>query len=294
MKTGGVMTGGWMRAKYLKTYAEYYIRYLKEYAAEGAAINALTTQNESETDQLGLMPACYWHPEFEAEFLRDHLLPLLKENGLEKMELWIMDHNFIMWRRAKWMLDDPTLKAVVRGIAWHPYEGPSSAMEMVHEAHPEIDAHVTELGAGWSLEPDATCMDGKTFIEIMRNWSRSLFCWNLALDETGRPHIGPFFHEDGAAGGGMIQIHSKTREIKYGSQYRAIAHFSRYVKRGARCIGSECDMGGIFQVDFRNPDGEYVVIISNPGSVANASLVIGDRHAQVRMSAVSLNTLIFR
>jgi len=53
-------------------------------------------------------------------------------------------------------------------------------------------------------------------------------------------------------------------------------------------------MGGIFQVDFRNPDGEYVVIISNPGSVANASLVIGDRHAQVRMSAVSLNTLIFR
>lgn len=294
MKTGGLMTGGWMRQGYLPAFANYYLRYLQEYAKAGVKIDALTAQNESETDQLSLMPACYWHPEFEMYFLRDFLSPALKENGLGGTELWIMDHNYVMWRRARWMLDDPSFKPFVKGIAWHPYEGPAEAMSWLHERHPDVDAHMTELGAAWKNDPDAVCADGRTFISIMRNWSRSLFCWNIVLDETGKPHIGPFIHTGEGEGGGMVQINSKTHEVKYGPQYKALAHFSKYVKRGARCIDSQCDVDRVSCVAFRNPDGGYAVVVSNAGDAANLSLVVKDRYAQAALPARSLCTLVFR
>ena len=186
MKTGGLMTGGWMRDSYLEAYSNYYLRYLEEYKKAGITINALTAQNESETDQLSLMPACYWHPETEASFAKDFMVPLLKQKGLE-VEVWIVDHNYAMWRRAKWMLDDPSTKEAVKGVAFHPYEGSPEVMTKLKEYHPEIDIHCTEIG-GMRKATYLTnwCHWGTMFTGIMRNMSRSLMCWNLALNEIGQ------------------------------------------------------------------------------------------------------------
>jgi glucosylceramidase len=288
MKTGGLMTGGWMRAAYLEAFANYYLCYLREYAKAGIKINALTPQNETETDQLSLMPACYWHPEIEMSFVRDHMVPLLRKNGMD-VEVWIMDHNYNMWRRAKWMLEDPGLKAVVKGVAFHPYEGPAEVMTQLHDIYPEIDMHMTEIGGRRIRSSEGICNVGKTFTDMMRNWSRSIFCWNLALDETGRPNIGPFF-----IGGGMVEIHSETHEISYNAQYWALAHFSKFIKRGARRIESECNFQNFYQVAFINPDGEYVVIITNPGPETEVSLDLKERYATVPIPECSMSTIVFR
>ncbi len=293
MKTSGLMTGGWMRQKYLSAYAEYYLRYLKAYQAEGIKIHALTTQNESETDQLSTMPACYWHPEMEMEFLRDELLPRLKKNNLEDTEFWIMDHNYIMWRRAKWMLDEPTLKAVVKGVAFHPYEGLPESMSMLHDLHPEIDAHMTEQGSGFTPNAESVCLNGSMFVEMMNNWSRSIFCWNIALDETGKPHIGPFFQHGKQDGGGLMQIHTKTNEVTYGCQYYALGHFSKFVKRGAMCLASSCNEPSLYQVAFKNPDGSHVIVIVNKGTETEATIAIDGKHALVTIPEVSMITLLF-
>ncbi len=294
MKTGGLMTGGWMRNKYLEAYAEYYLRYIQEYGKAGIKINALTSQNESETDQLSLMPACYWHPETEMAFLRDYLAPLLKKHGLDDIEFWIMDHNYIMWRRAKWMLDDPGLKAVVKGAAFHPYEGPATAMTKLRDAHPEIDVHMTEEGAGFNPTNTAVCGLSTGYVDMMKNWSRSIFLWNIALNEFGKPHVGPFFRFEEENGGGILQIHSKTREVKFGHQYYALGHFSRFIKRGAVRIESECDVNGINQVAFVNPNGEYVVVLVNPGEATEISVEVRERYAQVPVPEASTITLVFK
>ena len=68
MKTGGSLGGGYMREKYLDVYAEYFVKYVKAYEAEGIKISAVTIQNEPETHQNGQMPACRWHPDTEAKF----------------------------------------------------------------------------------------------------------------------------------------------------------------------------------------------------------------------------------
>lgn len=75
MKVYGSMDGGWMERKHLAPYADYLIRFLEAYRAAGVPIQAICTQNEVETDQHGMMPACIWTPGMEAEFVRDHLGP---------------------------------------------------------------------------------------------------------------------------------------------------------------------------------------------------------------------------
>ena len=50
--------------------AEYIIKFLKAYRENGITISAITPQNEPNTHQNGRMPACIWHPEIEAKFVK--------------------------------------------------------------------------------------------------------------------------------------------------------------------------------------------------------------------------------
>ncbi len=69
MKTGGSICGGFMREEFINCYADYIIRFIEEYAKRGIKVDALTAQNEPETDQCGKMPTCIWHPDIEAKFI---------------------------------------------------------------------------------------------------------------------------------------------------------------------------------------------------------------------------------
>ena len=70
MKTGGALCGGYMREQFVDCYADYIIKFVQAYAAEGIRVRAITPQNEPNTQQKGKMPACIWHPEIEAKFIR--------------------------------------------------------------------------------------------------------------------------------------------------------------------------------------------------------------------------------
>ena len=60
MKAGGSMLGGSMRQHYYAPYAQYFVKFLQAYAAEGLPVQAVTVQNEVDTDQDGRMPrACF-------------------------------------------------------------------------------------------------------------------------------------------------------------------------------------------------------------------------------------------
>ena len=70
MKTGGSMCGGYMREEFVDCYANYMVKFIRAYAEYGIRISAITPQNEPNTQQNGQMPACIWHPEIEAKFIR--------------------------------------------------------------------------------------------------------------------------------------------------------------------------------------------------------------------------------
>lgn len=285
MKANGSMLGGSMRKRSFAPYARYFVKFLQAYAEAGVPVNAVSVQNEVDTDQDGRMPACLWGQEYEREFVAAHLGPQLAAHKLDT-KIWILDHNYDLWGRAIAELDDPQVNRYVDAVAWHGYGGEPAAMTRVHVAHPEKDAHWTEGG------PDITDPQYKTdwarwsttFSGILRNWARSIIGWNMALDETGKPNIGPF------PCGGLVTIDSKTREITESGQYWAFAHYSA-VRRGARRIESSGNLDRVAHVAFANPDGTAAAVLTNSGPETAAVLRLAGREAKVPLPGNSVVTL---
>jgi glucosylceramidase len=288
MKANGSMLGGSMRKKHFASYAQHFVKFLQAYAAEGVEIQAVTSQNEVDTDQDGRMPACLWGQEYEIEFISTHLGPALQTAGLST-KIWLLDHNYNLWGRVICSLDDPKVRQHCNSVAWHGYAGTADMMSKVHAAHPDVKMHWTEGGPDYTSPTYATdwASWAKTFTEALQNWCASLTGWNLALDEKGRPNIGPF------PCGGLVTIHSQTKEISRSGQYWAFAHFARSIRRGAKRIGSTCNNSALSHLACQNPAGNMVVVLANPGAARPVSLRLSNNLATLTIDSDSVTTLVW-
>ena len=291
MKPNNSMLGGAMRKLSFPAYTQYFLRFLDGYRQEGVPIDAVTVQNETDAEQEGRMPACLWSQEQEIEFVKNYLGPALRKAG-SKTRIWVLDHNYNLWGRAIDELSDPAAYEYIDGIAWHGYVGEPTAMTRVHEAFPQKSAYWTEGGPDIS-QPDYETDWAKwseTFNGIVGNWARSITSWNLALDEMGRPNIGPF------SCGGVVTINSKTHVVTRSGQYWAFAHYARHVRRGAKVFATD-GVGGsgadvpVTHSGFRNPDGKLVIVLANRGSETRVQLVYGANALDVALPADSVITL---
>jgi glucosylceramidase len=185
-------------------------------------------------------------------------------------------------------MQDDAVRRYADGFAWHGYLGTPAEMTRVHDAYPDKHAYWTEGG------PDITDAKYQTdwskwssqFAGIMRNWSRCIIAWNLALDESGKPNIGPF------PCGGVVTIDSRTKAVTRSGQYWALAHYSRHVQRSARVLESSGGPPSVSHVAFENPDGRRVVVLTNDDkSDANVRVSAGGGVAQMALPADSVTTL---
>jgi glucosylceramidase len=261
---------------------------LQDYLSEGVKINAVTIQNEVDTEQEGRMPAALWGQEYEVEFVRQHLGPAFERASLDT-KIWILDHNYNLWGRALAELSDPGVFKYVDGIAWHGYLGQPEEMTKVHDAFPTKGAYWTEGG------PDITWPDyatdwakwGHTFTGILRNWAQCIVGWNLALDEKGLPNIGPF------PCGGVVTLDSKTGTITRSGQYWAFAHFSKAIQRGARVFASQGDFTDVDHVAAENPDGTRVLVVTNRGEKQDVACQLGAKSLPLTLEPDSITTLVW-
>ncbi len=286
MKAGNSMLGGSMRKEYFGPYAQYFVKFLQAYRGDGVKIDAVTIQNELDADQNSRMPACIWGQEYEVEFVKWHLGPAFQKAGIDS-RIWIIDHNYNLWGRAIDELEDRDMWKFVDGVAWHGYAGKPTGMSRVHEAFPDMSMYWTEGGPAYT-DPDYLTGWAKwaaTYTGILRNWARCVVGWNLALDEHGKPNIGPF------SCGGMVTIHSGTQAITRSGQYWAFAHFSKLVRRGARAIASEGEVEGVSHVAFQNPDGSHVAVLANTGQKQAVPLRFGEQATEVTLPANSVLTV---
>jgi glucosylceramidase len=289
MKANASMLGGCMRKKYFASYAQYFLKFLQAYAAEGVAIQAVTSQNEVDTDQDGRMPACLWGQEYEIEFVKKHLGPVLRAGNIPT-KIWLLDHNYNLWGRVICELDDRGLREYANAVAWHGYVGSADMISRVHDAYPEAAMYWTEGGPDYTSPDYATdwAKWGRTFTDALRNWCQSITGWNLALDEHGRPNVGPF------SCGGLVTIHSQTKEITRSGQYWAFAHFSRLISRGAHRFGSHGMEGDVDHFACENPDGQRVMVITNPAPARGVILRMGALVAELTLASNSVTTLAWR
>jgi glucosylceramidase len=135
----------------------------------------------------------------------------------------------------------------------------------------------------------------------------------MALDEYGYPYIGVREGPGGMAapaadqrrtprpGAGVVSVENATHKVTRGARFWALAHYSKHVKRGARVFGSDgVDATGsasrgsgsaVTHVAFRNPDGSFVVVLTNRGPERRAQLLMGSSALDVNLPADSVHTL---
>jgi glucosylceramidase len=287
MKAGASLLGGSMRKLYFPSYADYFVKFLQGYATEGVKINAVTVQNEVDTDQNGRMPAALWGQEYEIEFVKNHLGPAFERSALDT-KIWILDHNYSLWGRVMDELSDPGVFKYVDGVAWHGYDGTPDAMKRVHDAFPTKGCYWTEGGPDYKNPNYQTewVRWSRTFTGVLRNSAQCITGWNLVLDEKGMPNIGPF------SCGGLITVNAKTQEVTRSGQYWAFAHYSKMLQRGAQVLGSHGDLPGIDHVAFENPDGSRVLVVTNAGDEQDIQCRLPSQSVNLRLEPGSITTLV--
>ena len=295
MKDNNSMLGGTIRRRYMKTYANYIVKFLQAYQSEGVEVNAVTPQNEVDTDQDSRMPACLFPQEAEVQYVGEMLGPAIEEARL-RTRIWLLDHNYNLWGRAICELDDEKVSRITKSIAWHGYLGEPDLVRKVGEAHPDAEMHWTEGGPDITDPKYATNWSewSSKFAGILRNSMRSIIAWNLALDEQGKPNIGPFFC------GGVVTVRSQSQEIARSGQYWGFAHYSRHLRRNAIVVGSDladsqAKAASVQHVAAVNPDGSYIVVLTNAAaSPQGLEIRFGNFGARMELSADSIATLAWK
>ena len=198
------------------------------------------------------------------------LRKLLQEDGRDT-QIWLYDHSFTGWTRVLWMLKTyPELLTAANGAAFHYYDGCVEMLEHLRKAFPELPLHFTEGGPRLYDHYDTDfCKWSIMIAKALNSGCRSFTGWNLLLDETGGPNIGPFFC------GGLATLNSQTGELTYSGQYKALPHFSKFIRRGAKIHKSHLTGDGAAMHSFPkvglpvetlaavNPDGSRVIVLVN-------------------------------
>ncbi|MCX6152027.1 MAG: glycoside hydrolase family 30 protein [Ignavibacteriales bacterium] len=263
MKTNNdMLKGGKLLSEYNQTWANYFIRFVKEYEKLGIPMWGLTVQNEPMAVQT--WESCIFTAEEERDFVKNYLGPTLKSAGLSNLKLMIWDHNRgLMYQRAKVLYDDPEASKYVWGTGFHWYVGDHfNNVKLLHDAYPEKELVFTE-GTEATFYPDSLNqwkwgeVFGRSMINDLNNWAAGWTAWNVILDEQGGPnHVGNFCMAP-------IICNTKTGELTYMNSFYYLGHFSKFIRPGAKRIICSSNSDDLLATAFINPDGKIAVVVMN-------------------------------
>jgi glucosylceramidase len=257
MKTTNSLIQGTLRPEFYDAFANYFVKFVQAYAAEGVAIRAVTLQNEPHYEPSDY-PGMRLDPPTRAKVIAQHVGPIFANAGLST-QIWDWDHNWDEPQSPETVLADTAARKYVQGIAWHCYGGDVSAQNTVHDAYPDKDTYFTECsGGGWDTNwsNNLKWFVGTLVIQSVRNWSRGVAFWNLALDERDGPHLG-------GCGNcrGVVTVVSTSGSYLRNVEYYALAHASKFVRSGARRIASSSGIQGLVSVAFQNADDSSIAVV---------------------------------
>ncbi len=296
MKTNGEMNhGGKLKPEYARRWAEYMARFVREYQNEGVPIGYLTVQNEPEATQT--WDSCRYTAEEEAAFVRDHLGPVLREQGLAgRVKLLVWDHNKEeLYNRARTILSDEQAAAFVDGIAFHWYTGDHfDAIRMVAERWQDKELLFTEGCVEYSRFADTgeiakAEMYAHDMLGDLVHGAGGFIDWNLLLDDRGGPnHVGNF-----CAAPIMLDGHGGLEQRL---SYYYIGQFSKFIQPGAVRVATTRAGDTAEVLGCVNPDGSRVLVMLNKTDRGTEYALLDDqsRHAKNGWLAPhSITTLVW-
>lgn len=262
-----MLQGGKLKSEYYDSWANYFVKFIQGYEKLGIPVWGLSVQNEPMAKQT--WESCIYTAEEERDFIKNHLGPTLKKNGLSSKKLIAWDHNRdLLYQRASTYLSDPEAAKYIWGIGFHWYEIWNGGrqyenVKRVAESFPDKNLLLTEAcnyPFSWKTFDEWQWGEqyGENMIHDFNNGAVVWTDWNILLDETGGPnHVNNFC---------FAPVHAKTKEgtLHYMNSYYYIGHFSKFIRPGAQRIVSSSSRAQLLTTAFQNPDGSIAVIVMNP------------------------------
>ncbi|MFT4739866.1 MAG: glucosylceramidase, partial [Marivirga sp.] len=199
MKTNkSMLQGGKLLPEYRQAWANYYVKFIKAYEAEGIPVWGLTIQNEPMATQR--WESCIYTAEEERDFLKNYLGPTLEKAGLGDKNIVVWDHNRdLITNRANTIFEDPEASKYAWGIGFHWYETWTGGLpkydnlKNINESFPSKNLLFTEgCQESFATErlqfwPNAERY-GNSMINDFNSGVVGWTDWNILLDERGGPN----------------------------------------------------------------------------------------------------------
>jgi glucosylceramidase len=292
-----MLHGGKLLPQYRQSWANFFVKYIKEFEKRGIPVWGLSVQNEPLAVQT--WESCVFTAEEERDFIKNYLGPTLQKNGMSSKKLIAWDHNRdFVYQRANTILSDPAAAKFVWGIGYHWYETWTGGdmqfdnVKMVNDNFPGKSLLFTEGCAEtfkldrineWSLGEKY----GRSMINDFNAGTVGWTDWNILLDEKGGPnHVGNFcfapVHFDPAKG------------LIYTNSYYYIGHFSKFIRPGAKRINASTNRTALLTTAFKNIDGSIaVVVMNNSDQKIDYELCMNSKVAKTTSLPHSISTLVF-
>lgn len=285
MKDNANSVGGSLKPEYYGAYANYFVKYIQAMKAEGISITAITPQNEPLHP--GNNPSLQMLADEQRDFIKNHLGPAF-QNASITTKIIVYDHNCDKPEYPLTILNDPAAKAFVDGSAFHLYAGNITAMAQVHGAHPDKNIYFTEqyTASTGQFGGDLQWHLKNLVIGAPRNWSKTVFEWNLANDVNFGPHT---------PGGcttckGALTIDGSA--VKRNVAYYILAHISKFVPPGSVRVGSNILLG-FETVAFKTPSGQKILIVLNENAnTASLNVRFNGKFATTSLPAGAAATFV--
>lgn len=253
--------------KVQQAYAEYFVKYVKCYAAAGVNIQQIHVQNEPFADQK--FPSCKWTGPQMNFFIRDYLGPAFAEAKLD-VELWLGTINgpfsdFMLQgcsspfsefydQFVHSILADKKTRSYLTGVGFQ--WGGKHSIEQTSLSYPEMRFMQTEVecGDGKNTWEHAEYIYG-LFWQYFQHQVESCVYWNMALKEGG---VSTWGWEQNS----LLTINEHSHKITYQPEYYILKHFSHFVQPGAKRLKT-LGHWTANSLAFKNPDGSIIIVVNN-------------------------------
>ena len=272
-----MLHGGKLLPAYNQTWANYFVKFIREYEKIGIPIWGVSVQNEPMAKQT--WESCIFTAGEEKDFVKYFLGPTLHKSGLENKKVIIWDHNRdLVLQRANEIFNDKEAAKYIWGIGFHWYENWSGGnqqfenVQRVNEAYPDKNLIFTE---GCIDKFDLNNVNdwshgehyGESMINDFNNGTVGWTDWNVLLDEQGGPnHVQNFCFAP-------VHYNTKTDELIYNSEFYYIGHFSKFIRPGAKRISIGSSKSFLLTTAFQNVDGKIAVVVMNQVKKAESLLI---------------------
>ena len=270
MKSNNNLIGeGYLLPEYYQAWANYFVKFLKSYEAEGVPFWGLTAQNEPVDGKIPdfTFNCMGWNSTTQREWIVNNLGPTLEKEGFSDIKLMILDDQRPLapkWARE--VFADERAMKYVSGIGVHWYAddgGLAFALDQCHEEFPDKFILYTESCNGGLNLGDWN--NGERYlhniIQNLNHWVVGWTDWNLVLDMLG----GPNWANNNVDA--PIIVNPEEGEFYKQPMYYALGHISKFIVPGSVRIDLQKDTIKVEAVAVKVNDSSntpvFAVVILN-------------------------------